>query len=62
MKPYFGDNVWVDMFIREEFKEKYIIVTDWRFNVEYQETIKKYILELLEEKDYLWRHQHFLEV
>lgn len=42
MKPWFGNAVWSDVFIRQDFKNKYIIIPDWRFNVEYEEAKKVY--------------------
>lgn len=42
MKKWFGDNVWVDVFLNKSFNEKFIIVTDWRFNIEHENIIKQY--------------------
>ena len=42
MKPWFGNSVWSDVFMRQDFKNKYIIIPDWRFNVEYEEAKKVY--------------------
>ncbi len=42
MKPWFGDAVWSDVFMRQDFKSDYIIIPDWRFNTEYNEAKKVY--------------------
>jgi len=42
MKPWFGDAVWSDVFMRQDFQEDYIIISDWRFNIEYTEAKKVY--------------------
>jgi hypothetical protein len=41
-KPWFGDNVWVDVFLRKNIDAKFIIITDWRFYIEYEEIVKRY--------------------
>jgi len=42
MKPWFGDAVWSDVFVGQDLQEKYIIISDWRFNIEYEEACKYY--------------------
>jgi len=42
MKQWFGANVWSDLFIKQDLKQKYIIIPDWRFKLEYEEAKKYY--------------------
>lgn len=42
MKKYFGQSVWVDVFNNLDFQDDYIIISDWRFNIEYEEIVKVY--------------------
>ncbi len=42
MKPWFGNAVWSDVFMRQNFPNEYIIIPDWRFNIEYEEAKKMY--------------------
>ena len=41
-KKWFGDPVWTDLFIAQDFKEDYIIISDWRFRTEVEEFSKVY--------------------
>jgi len=36
MKKHFGDGVWADAFLNKSFNESVIIISDWRFNIEYE--------------------------
>jgi len=42
MKKWFGDSVWVDVFLKQKFEEDTIIITDWRFPVEYEKIKDKF--------------------
>jgi len=42
MKPWFGDSVWVDVLVKKDIQADYIIIPDWRFNVEYETLIATY--------------------
>lgn len=42
MKKWFGDSVWVDVFIHKNIINDVIIISDWRFNIEYNEIVKTY--------------------
>jgi hypothetical protein len=42
MKPWFGKNVWADLFIKLDIKDKPIIISDWRFPEEFNVLSKYY--------------------
>ncbi len=43
MKKHFGGDVWVNMFLKKDFKERTIICSDWRFPVEFEAIDKEYL-------------------